>query len=405
MDSKNLILKNMTDIDFKQIIEENNVFLGNNFDVFFSPGRVNLIGEHIDYLGGNVFPSAIDLGTYAFVSKRDDDKFLFLSQNFKQEGTKEANLKNLTYKEEDNWSNYAKGMIDAFIRLGHNIDYGLNILIYGNLPNSSGLSSSASLEVLIGTVLNHEFNLGIEMFDLVRIAQKVENNYMGVNCGIMDQFAVGMSKKDKAIYLDTNTLEYQLVPLVFGDYTLVIANTIKKRTLADSKYNERRSECDEGLEILNKNDVLIDNLCDMDGKMYEGVKHHLTDPIIRNRVEHAVYENQRTIQAVDELEQGNLEVFGKLMNQSHDSLRDLYEVSCIELDVLVEAFRKNGAIGSRMTGAGFGGCTISLVKTSELEKVISNVKEIYFNAIGYNAEFYSVNTSNGARKLESGDLV
>lgn len=387
------------------IIQEHKNFVSDDYKIYFSPGRVNLIGEHIDYLGGNVFPSAIDLGTYAIISKREDEKFVFLSHNFSEYGTIEVSLHDLEYKEEDNWVNYAKGMIQAFKQKGHHINYGYNVLIYGTLPNSSGLSSSASLEVLIGTLLNEEFDLQIPMFELVQIAQNVENNYMGINCGIMDQFAVGMSKKDTAIYLNTETLDYEYVPLVLGDYTLVIANTNKKRALADSKYNERRSECDEGLKTLQDEGVEIENLCDMDGATFEEVKSYIKHPIIRQRVEHAVYENERTKNAVKALTNHNILQFGSLMNESHNSLRDLYEVSCKELDVLVDAFREYGAIGSRMTGAGFGGCTISLVPTKDVEEIVQKVHLKYKKKIGYNADFYPVNTDDGARKLESEELV
>lgn len=386
-------------MDLKTIIIENMDFLKGEPTVYFSPGRVNLIGEHIDYLGGNVFPSAISLGTYAFVTKRDDDEIHFLSVNFKEYGIKVASLKDLTYKEEDNWTNFGKGMFKALIDKGANIPTGMNILIYGTLPNSSGLSSSASLEVLIGQIIKEEYDFNISMFDLVQVAQDVENNYVGVNCGIMDQFAVGMSKEDTAILLDTNSLEYEYVPLVLGDYTLVIANTNKKRALADSKYNERRSECDKGLEILRSNGVKINQLCEMTIDEFETNKKLIKNFTVRNRVEHAVYENDRTNNAVKALREGDLVLMGELMNQSHDSLRDLYEVSCKELDVLVDYFRDNGSIGARMTGAGFGGCVIALVETKEVDEVIEEVKKAYLEKIGYHADFYPVQTSDGTKKI------
>lgn len=386
-------------MNLRNIIEQNKEFLQGEPTAYFSPGRVNLIGEHIDYLGGNVFPSAITLGTYGFVTRRDDNEVHFLSENFKDFGIRIATLDDLDYKEEDNWINYGKGMIDYFKKMGLEINTGLNILIYGTLPNSSGLSSSASLELLVGEIFNQEFNLGIEMIDLVKIAQKVENNYVGVNCGIMDQFAIGMSKLDQAIYLDTNTLEYEYVPLVLGEYSLVIANTNKKRALADSKYNERRSECDKGLDILQGNNIKINQLCELTGKQFETHKKVIKDFTVRKRVEHAVYENERTINAVKALREGNLVKMGQLMNESHDSLRDLYEVSCKELDTLVDYFRKNGALGARMTGAGFGGCTIALVKTTDVDKVVEDVKKEYLARIGYNADFYAVKTNNGTRKI------
>ncbi len=388
------------------IINTNLGFLGKgSVKKYFSPGRVNLIGEHIDYHGGNVFPTAINLGTYAFVTKREDNEFHYLSANFKRYGSIITSLDDLLYKKSDNWTNYAKGMVKSFIDSGHNIKHGLNILIYGNLPNGAGLSSSASLEVLIGTVLKEEFSLDINMLNIVKTAQRVENEYIGVNCGIMDQFAVGMSKVDKAIYLNTNTLENELVPLELGEYTLVIANTNKKRSLSESKYNERRIECDKGIEILRQNNIKFDYLCDLNISDYESIKKLITDNTIRNRIQHAIFENHRTIKAVECLKKTDFETFGDLMNKSHDSLRYLYEVSCLELDVLVESFRTHGATGSRMTGAGFGGCTINLVKTKIVDTVIKNVQKDYIKKVGYAADFYLVNTCNGARKLESGEEI
>ena len=390
----------------QDIINSNLDFLGTKeINKYFSPGRVNLIGEHIDYHGGNVFPTAINLGTYAFVTKREDNEFHFLSSNFKKFGKRVASLEDMSYKNEDNWANYAKGMVESFVDMGHSIKSGLNILIYGNLPNGAGLSSSASLEVLIGTVLKEEYNLDIDMINIVKTAKIVENEYIGVNCGIMDQFAVGMSEVNKAIYLNTDTLEYELVPLELGEYTLVIANTNKKRSLSDSKYNERREECDKGIEILKNENIEFNNLCDIFVEDYESISNLIEDKIINNRIKHAIFENDRTVKAVEALRSTDFIAFGKLMNESHDSLRDLYEVSCRELDVLVDSFRANGATGSRMTGAGFGGCTINLVKTDIVHDVIKNVKKDYLNKVGHKADFYKVKTSNGAKKLESEDII
>ncbi len=388
------------------IIKPNEDFLGSiETNNYFCPGRVNLIGEHIDYHGGGVFPTAINLGTYAFVTKRVDNEFHFLSENFRAYGPKIANLNDLSFKKEDNWSNYVKGMIKKFIELGHQIDHGLNILIYGNLPNGAGLSSSASLEVLIGTVLKEEFSLDIEMIDIVKIAKDVENKYIGVNCGIMDQFAVGMSKENKAIYLNTNTLDYKLVPLELGEYSLVITNTNKKRSLSESKYNERREECDLGIDMLKKNKIEFDLVCDLNIDDFKSFEHLFENNTIKNRIKHAIFENDRTIKAVDCLIARDFIEFGNLMNQSHDSLRDLYEVSCNELDVLVDSYRSHGATGSRMTGAGFGGCTINLVKTNIVEEVIEKVKKDYLKVVGHDASFYLVNTSDGARVLKGDEIL
>lgn len=391
-------------MNLKTIIKENIDFLNEQPVTYFSPGRVNLIGEHVDYLGGNVFPTAINLGTYAFVTKRNDLEFHFLSHNFKEYGSKIVTLDQLEYQEERNWANYPSGMLQSFIKKGMNVTHGLNILVFGTLPNGAGLSSSASLEVLMGTLLREQFDFDISMLDIVKTAQIVENKYVGVNCGIMDQFAVGMSKKDTAIYLDTNTLDYQLVPLVLGDYTLVIANTNKKRSLSESKYNERREECDLGLEQVNEAGFSVDNLCDLTPIEYEVLQNKLVGGAVKNRVEHAVFENDRTKKAVIALNDGDLLRFGELMNLSHDSLRDLFEVSCYELDTLVDLFRKNGAMGSRMTGAGFGGCTISLVKTDIVDQVIKEVAKEYKEQIGYKASFYRCETNDGARRLSEEEV-
>jgi len=387
-------------MNLQTIINNNKEFLNGVPDVYFSPGRVNLIGEYIDFLGGSVFPASISLGTYAFVTKREDKELHFLSENFKFHGKIVTSLEGIKYEKKDNWTNYCKGMFKIFQDKGVEFEHGYNILIYGTLPNGAGLSSSASLEVLIGEVINDQLNLHEKMFNIVQWAQNVENNFVGVNCGIMDQFAVGMGKENHAIHLNTNTLEYKLVPLDTGKYTLVIANTNKKRALADSKYNERRSQSDLGLEILQNNGVKAKELCDITVDEFEAVKYHLTDPIIKNRVEHGVYENHRVSEAVNSLTNGNILRFGELMNQSHDSCRDLYEVSCRELDVLVDAFKKNKAIGARMTGAGFGGCAIALVPTEDLEESLKNVKDIYVKEVGYNADFYPVKTHDGTSKIK-----
>jgi len=382
------------------IIKQNQAFLQETPEVYFSPGRVNLIGEYIDFLGGSVFPASINLGTYAFVTKRNDQELHFFSVNFKDKGTITTSLNEIKYIEEDGWTNYCKGMFKYYQDKGVVFEHGYNILIYGTLPNGAGLSSSASLEVLIGEVINDQLNLKEKMFDIVQLAQQVENHFVGVNCGIMDQFAVGMGKEHHAIHLNTNTLEYELVPLETGAYTLVIANTNKKRALADSKYNERRRQSDVGLDVLKKNGVDIEELCEMSVAQYESNKHFLEDPIIRNRVEHAVYENHRVSEAVFSLEKKDILRFGALMNQSHDSCRDLFEVSCKELDVLVDAFRQNKAIGARMTGAGFGGCAIALVPSKDVDGIVKKVKEIYRKKIGYDADFYPVETHNGTSKIK-----
>lgn len=363
---------------------------------FFAPGRVNLIGEHIDYNGGFVFPCALDFGTYAAVRLRDDSTVNFATLNFDLKVTVDVN--DLVYKEEDDWTNYPKGVIKEFINRGVAVK-GFDVLFFGNIPNGSGLSSSASLEVLTGVIVNDLNDCGVEMVEIVKMSQSAENNFVGVNCGIMDQFAVGMGKKDHAIMLNCDTLDFEYVPLVLDGVKIVIGNTKKRRGLADSKYNERRSECDSALAALQK-DLQMDYLCDIDGATFEANKHLIQDPIARNRAEHAVYENVRTIEAKNSLTAGDITRFGELMNQSHDSLRDLYEVTGVELDTMVEEARKiHGTIGARMTGAGFGGCTVALVKEEAVEKFIEEVGKNYQARTGLTPEFYVANVGQGAGRL------
>ena len=366
---------------------------------FFSPGRVNLIGEHTDYNGGHVFPCAIHRGTYALVKKRDDKKFRMYSENFENLGIIEFLLDNLVNEKKHKWVNYPKGVVKMFIEAGYKIDSGFDVLFYGNIPNGSGLSSSASIEIVTSIILKDLYNLDIDMVEMVKLSQKAENQFIGVNSGIMDQFAVGMGKKDNAILLDCNTLKYSYAPVILKDEVLVIGNTNKKRGLADSKYNERRAECEEALKDLQK-ELDIQSLGELSIEEFNKNEKLIKNEINRKRAKHAVYENQRTIKAQKELMEGNLEEFGRLMNESHVSLRDDYEVTGIELDTMVEiAWNQEGVIGSRMTGAGFGGCTISIVKKNAVDKFIANVGKEYKERVGLNADFYVVNISDGAKKL------
>ena len=384
----NLLKSNFTEL-FKKDSE----------NVFFSPGRVNLIGEHTDYNGGNVFPCALTIGTYAVVAKRDDKKVLVHSLNFKDLGIIEFSLDNMVNEKEHDWANYPKGVIKTFENHGYNIPSGFEIIFYGNIPNGSGLSSSASLEVLMGTILNESFNLNIDMVDIVKMCQEAENKFIGVNCGIMDQFAIGMGKEGCAILLDCNTLKYSYSKLNLDGYKIVIGNTNKKRGLADSKYNERRSECEDALAKIQtvKNITALGELTEEE---FEEVKDCIGDPIKTKRAKHAVYENQRTLKAVKALEENNLELFGKLMNASHVSLRDDYEVTGIELDTLVElAWETEGVIGARMTGAGFGGCTVSIVKDECVDNFKETIRVKYKEKIGYEPDFYVVSISDGTRKI------
>ena len=366
---------------------------------FFAPGRVNLIGEHTDYNGGNVFPCAIDKGTYGLVSKRADRTFRMYSENFADLGIMEFTLDELVNDKKHDWANYPKGVIKMFVEEGFKIDSGFDFLVSGNIPNGAGLSSSASIEMLTGIVLKDLFHLSIDPIAMALLGKKVENLFIGVNSGIMDQFAIAMGKKDHAILLDCNTLKYDYVPVVLKDEVIVIANTNKRRGLADSKYNERRAECDEALAELQTK-LPIKALGELSIEEFEANKDLIKSPIRQKRAKHAVYENQRTLKAQKELSAGNLAEFGKLMNQSHISLRDDYEVTGVELDTLAAlAWEQPGVVGSRMTGAGFGGCTVSIVKKDKVDDFIKNVGEAYKNKIGYAADFYIAAVSEGARKL------
>lgn len=367
---------------------------------YFAPGRVNLIGEHTDYNGGHVFPCALTIGTYAIVRKREDRNFRFYSTNFESLGVIEASLDNLKYDKALDWTNYPLGVVWAFIEKGYPVDCGFDMLLFGNIPNGSGLSSSASVEVVTGVALRDLFRYDdISMIDIALFGQYSENNFNGVNCGIMDQFAIAMGKKDQAIFLDTSDLSYTYAPIKLADEKIVIACSNKKRGLGDSKYNERRAECEEALaELQTKLDIKA--LGELSEEEFEANKDLIKSEVRQRRAKHAVYENQRTLKAVDALKAGNLEEFGKLMNASHVSLRDDYEVTGIELDTLVEnAWEQEGVIGSRMTGAGFGGCTVSIVKTDCVDKFIENVGKAYLEKIGYAADFYVVEIGDGGRVL------
>ncbi|MDD3659431.1 MAG: galactokinase [Lachnospiraceae bacterium] len=367
--------------------------------VYFAPGRVNMIGEHTDYNGGHVFPCALTIGTYAVARKRDDDTCRFYSMNFEELGILESSVEGLKYEKEADWTNYPKGVMWAFGEKGHPVLKGMDLLLYGNIPNGSGLSSSASVEVLTGYILRDFFNFDVSNQDLALYGQYAENHFNGVNCGIMDQFSIAMGKKDHAIFLDTADLSYEYAPIVLQGYKIVIAGSNKKRGLGDSKYNERRSECETALSELQQV-VGIQSLGDLTEEMFETYKPAIKDEIRIKRAKHAVYENQRTIRAVAALKRNDLAEFGKLMNASHISLRDDYEVTGIELDTLVEeAWKLDGVIGSRMTGAGFGGCTVSIVKDEAVESFIQKVGAAYEQKIGYAADFYVVEIGDGPCSL------
>ena len=368
---------------------------------YFSPGRVNLIGEHTDYNGGHVFPCALTLGTYGAARKREDNKIHFYSMNLDSFGVVEASLDDLTNKKEYNWANYPLGVVWAFKEKGHTITSGFDMVIWGNIPNGSGLSSSASLEVLTGVILTDLFEIkDLSMTDLALIGQYSENNFNGCNCGIMDQFAVAMGKKDHAIFLDTSDLSYEYAPCVLDGAKIVITNSKVKHSLVDSAYNDRRNECAAALKAL-QSELDIQALGDLTPEEFEAHKSLIKDEIQLQRAKHAVYENQRTIDAVTALKAGDIESFGKLMNQSHISLRDDYDVSCEEIDILVDlAWKIPGVLGSRITGGGFGGCTVSIVKNESVDTFIETIGKTYLEKVGHEAEFYTVDIGDGSSRLD-----
>ncbi|MDC7290625.1 galactokinase [Blautia schinkii] len=367
---------------------------------YFAPGRVNLIGEHTDYNGGHVFPCALTIGTYGLARRRDDNKLRFYSANFSKLGVIESSLDDLVPSDKAGWTNYPKGVMWTFEKRGYKLTSGVDFLIYGNIPNGSGLSSSASLEVLTGVMLKDLFGFEeLSMQDLALIGQYSENNFNGMNCGIMDQFASAMGKKDCAIFLDTSTLEYEYAPVKLADAKIVITNSKVKHSLVGSAYNDRRNECEAALKDLQAV-VDIKSLGDLSEEEYEANKDAIKDPVCRKRAKHAVYENQRTIKAVQALKDNRVDEFGKLMNASHVSLRDDYEVSCEEIDILVDlAWQLPGVVGSRITGGGFGGCTVSIVKNDAVDNFIETIGKKYKEKVGHEAEFYVVEIGNGAGKL------
>lgn len=379
---------------FNEIYGENE-----NLRVFFSPGRVNLIGEHTDYNGGNVFPCALSFGTYGAIALRNDKTVRMYSDNFKDLGIITFNIDELVNDEKHDWANYPKGVIDVMRKHGYNVESGFDMVVFGNIPNGAGLSSSASIELLMAVIANDLFNFNLDRVELVKYCQEAENKFIGVNCGIMDQFAIGMGKENSAILLDCNTLNYSYSPVDLKEEVIIIANTNKRRGLADSKYNERRSECEKALEELQTK-LNIKSLGELTEEEFENNKDLIKDEIRVKRARHAVYENQRTLKAVKALENNDIQTFGKLMNESHTSLRDDYEVTGKELDTLVElAWKHEGTIGARMTGAGFGGCTVSIVKRSLGEDFINTVGKGYKEIIGYDADFYVANIGNGTREI------
>ncbi|MCK1998392.1 galactokinase [Psychrobacillus psychrodurans] len=371
---------------------------------FFAPGRINLIGEHTDYNGGYVFPASISYGTYAFVQKRDDQLIRFFSLNFPAIGIIECDLADLFFNPAHDWANYPKGMIKYIRENNLEISNGMDILFYGNIPNGAGLSSSASIEMVTGVLLEGLFDIPIDRIDMIKIGQKVENEYIGVNSGIMDQFAIGKGKKNHALLLNCQTLEYEYAPIQLERYVIIVINTNKKRTLVNSKYNERRAQCEKALQDL-QTELLIQCLSDLSIEQFEHQKHLIQDDTNRKRAKHVVYENDRTLKTLLLLRQGNLKEFGRLMNESHLSLQNDFEVTGIELDTLVTAaWNQPGILGARMTGAGFGGCAIAIVEKSKIDSFRDNVNKIYTDKIGYEASFYTATIADGAREIHGGVL-
>lgn len=364
--------------------------------VYFTAGRVNLIGEHIDYNGGLVMPCAITLGTWLAISPNQDQKFRFKSLNFEDQVEVESNQH--YPKNGGSWTNYPIGIINEFIKDGKKIE-GLDFLFYGNIPIGSGLSSSASIEIATAFALNDYFGLGYDQLDLVKIAKSVENNFIGLNSGIMDQFAVAFGEKDKAIVLDCDTLHYKMVDVNLGDYVLAIINTNKNRELADSKYNERVAECQAALKSLNEG-ITLHNLCELTAEKFALHSHLITNETVLNRAMHVIKENDRVHLAAKALNSGNLDEFGRLMYASHESLRTLYEVSGKELDTVVDFCNTyEHVIGARMTGAGFGGCAIALLKKGCEEDFNSRLTDFYTFKIGYAPAVYISEIGNGPVKL------
>ena len=368
-------------------------------NVYFAPGRVNLIGEHTDYNGGHVFPCALTIGTYAAVRKRADRKLIFYSMNFEDMGVIESSLDDLVPSKDANWTDYPKGVMWAFEERGMTMDCGLDIVLYGNIPSGSGLSSSASLEVLTGYMLKDLYGFDVTNIDLAKIGQYSENHFNGMNCGIMDQFASAMGKKDHAIFLDTADLSYEYAPLKLDGAKIVVTNSNVKHSLVNSEYNVRRSECEEALEEL-QTVIDIKGLGDLTEEQFEECKSAIQDEVRVRRAKHAVYENQRAVRAVNALKNNDLKTFGELMNASHVSLRDDYEVSCEEIDVLVEtAWKIDGVIGSRITGGGFGGCTVSIVRDEAVDTFKEKVGAVYKLRTGMTADFYVVEIGDGPSRL------
>ncbi|MBU1141138.1 MAG: galactokinase [Firmicutes bacterium] len=385
----------------KQLIAKFTHIFGNteNTKVYYSPGRINIIGEHIDYNGGYVFPAAISMGTYGVVSARKDHQIRLYSHNYKAQGIIIVELSSLAYQDSHGWANYAKGIINLLKQRGYKIPFGFDLYVEGNLPIASGLSSSASLEVLVAYIANDIYQLNISRVDLALLSQEVENDYMGMHCGIMDQLIIACGMKDKALLMNTVTLEMEASNATFEGYQWVIMNTNYQRKTTDSKYNERREECEQALSMLQSN-YQIQYLCELSPNDLPGVRKLIHNDILYLRAKHAITEQARTKESKLALSDNDVIKFAKLLNQSHESLKNDFDVTGMHLDTLVETALAHGAIGARVTGAGFGGCAVALVENKNIERMKIKVKEIYLKKTGLNAEFYDVTFVDGASEVK-----
>lgn len=364
--------------------------------LFFSPGRVNLIGEHTDYNGGLVLPSALNYGTFMLVRKTSGTKIRFSTLNFDED--EEYDISVIPEKYGNSWINYPLGVIKEFMLRGIEVS-GCELLFYGDVPNGAGLSSSASIEMVTAVALNELFAAGLSTLDLVKLSQRAENVFVGMNCGIMDQFAVGFGKKDNAIFLNCDTLDYEDVPVKLVAHSLIITNSNKRRGLTDSKYNERREECEKAVRYLQYYRDLR-NLSEMSTDEIPELDMYIPEPVVLKRARHVITENGRVLEAAQVLRQNDIYRFGELMNESHDSLKNDYEVTGIELDTLVYEGRKlKGVVGTRMTGAGFGGCTVSIVEKEHAENFMKELSKSYTEITGLVPDFYLPEIGNGAGRI------
>lgn len=378
---------------FKKVYGEEGEIRG-----YMGPGRVNLIGEHIDYNGGHVFPCALTNGNYAVVRKRNDRKLRFYSANYPRGGIYESSLDDLVYSKAAFWTNYPKGVMWTFEKECYHIENGFDIYIYGNIPGS-GLSSSAAMEVVIAVMLNDYYNFGIDMVKISQMCQYSENKFNGMNCGIMDQFASAMGKKDMAIFLDCATLQYEYVPLKLEGYKILVVNSNKKHSLTSSHYNDRRKECERALKDL-RTQLNIKELCELDPKKFNDYRHLIKDKVCAQRAAFAVYEENRTKEAVKALRNNDILTFGQLLNESGDGLRFDYDATCEEIDVLVDESRKQpGCVGARETGGGWGGNTVSIVKEDAVDAFIANVGKVYKEKTGLEAGFHVLEVGDGGRRI------